>query len=177
MKRALSIILILLGLAALAFGLLFIVGAGGRLSRYVIAGLGLGLGALCLGFGARLARKLQMRTSAYIRAEVLALASRHNGELSQADLQAQLGERFPDGVPVLAQLQQAGLCRQTEREGKTFYVFPDMQPRLTIRKCEFCDAELPLDEQLSSCPNCGGSIKTRIERLSLSKDEAYSMDE
>ena len=58
-----------------------------------------------------------------------------------------------------------------------FYLFPDMQPRLTVRKCQYCDAELPIVQELSSCPNCGGNFKTQVERVSLSKDDAYSMDE
>jgi Zn finger protein HypA/HybF involved in hydrogenase expression len=52
-----------------------------------------------------------------------------------------------------------------------------MIPRLTIRRCEYCDAEISLEEELARCPNCGGSIKTDVEKLSLSKGDFFSMDE
>jgi hypothetical protein len=88
-----------------------------------------------------------------------------------------LGRRFGKAAGVLTEMRTEKLCQLQKRKTEIYYVFPQMQPRLTIRRCEFCSSELPLDEELDSCPNCGGSIKTQVERLSVSKDDSYSMDE
>jgi len=52
----------------------------------------------------------------------------------------------------------------------------DLLARLAVRRCQYCGAELPLDEDIASCPNCGGTIETRVEKLSLSGDEYFDMD-
>ena len=177
MKRTGSVILVILGVALILFGLLFLLGAAGQWYRYVTAGVALSLGAVLTGLGIRFFKQVDMIQPAYIRAEIMDMASLHNGEISEDDIRAKLGRRFPHAGKVLQDMRREGICQERRKNTAFYYVFPEILPRLTVRRCEFCDAELPLDEQVDSCPNCGGTIKTEVEKLSLSKDGHYSMDE
>lgn len=177
MKRAGSVLLVAAGIGLIGLGLLFLIGAGGKPYRYVIGAAGLALGALAVGFGLRLFKQAERLTPDYIRAEILVLAERHNGEISEPDLMAALGTRWPQALAPLHQLVSQGICRKRVVDSTDYYVFEDLQPRLTVRRCEFCSAEIPIDDTLTSCPNCGGTIKTDVQKVSLSKDDAYSMDE
>ncbi len=177
MKRAGAIFLIVFGVLLVLFGLLFIMGSAGRVYRFVIAAVSLALGGVLAGMGIRFFKQADMLLPEQLRAEIMQLAKERNGEVSEADIRAALGRRFPHADKVLGEMRVMNLCRLQKREGEIYYVFPDIMPRLTIRRCQYCGAELPLDEQLDACPNCGGSIKTNVEKLSLSKEEFYNMDE
>ena len=177
MKRVGSIFLTIFGICLILFGLLFILGAAGHTYRYVIAAVSMCLGAILTGLGIRFFKTADRLRPEYIQAEILKLAGSHNGEVSQADIKALLGERYSAADQVLSAMRSQNLCQLHKRKTEIYYVFENLQPRLTVRRCEFCDSELPLDEELSSCPNCGGSIKTSVEKLSLTKDDYYSMDE
>ena len=169
--------LVVFGVLLILLGLLFIMGSAGRAYRFVIAAVSLTLGAVMAGLGIRFFKQADLVLPEQLRAEIMQLARERNGEVSEADIRAQLGRRFPHADKVLADMRLENLCQLQKRAGEIYYVFPDIQPRLTIRRCQYCDAELPLDQQLDSCPNCGGSIETDVEQLSLSKKEFYSMDE
>ncbi len=176
MKRVAGILLVLFGVGLVLLGLMFLI-TGGKASRYLTAVAGLGLGGVAVGVGVRLYKKADASSPAQIRAELLALAGRHNGELSEADVAGGLGRRATLAEAELSAMVQQGLCRREDKGGAAYYVFEEMQPRLMVRRCEFCKAELPLQEQVSECPNCGGTIETRVERRSLSEDDYYGMDE
>jgi hypothetical protein len=167
---------VLIGVAAILLGLLFLVGNAGLPHRFVVAVLGLLLGALCVGWGLRILRRARRSSPEQLQAEILELARQKNGELSRADLASALGLRTAAAEPLLAQLIAQRICLEQRKEGAVYYLFPELQPRLTVRRCEFCDAELALDDQLASCPRCGGSVRTQVERRSLS-EASYNMDE
>ncbi len=177
MKALGSVLLIVVGLGLLGLGLLFLIGASGQVSRLAVAAAGLVGGGVAVGFGLKLFKAAQAESPVVIRAEILALARQRSGEISAADVQAKLGSRGALANPVLEALQAEGQCQQQRRGGVTYYVFAGLQARLAVRRCEFCQAELPLDDDLAVCPQCGGSIKTGVKRLSFSDDEAYSMDD
>lgn len=177
MKRTGSVILVVLGILLILFGLLFLLGSAGKLYRYIIAGVSLGLGGVLTGLGIRFYKQVDAVLPEYIRAEILDLARKHNGEISQDDIRAALGRRFPQADKILAELQVEDICREQKKGIAIYYVFPEIQPRLAIKRCEYCGSQIPLKEDLESCPECGGTIKTKVERLSLSKDDYYSMDE
>jgi Zn finger protein HypA/HybF involved in hydrogenase expression len=175
MKRLLGTLVALAGLGSIAFGLLFLVGSRGETRLLVVGGVALVVGAVLAGLGIRWFRRATLESPEYIRAEILALARRRNGELSRADVAAQLGRRAHLAEAQLLALQGQGVCRAARKDGAEFYVFENLQPRLTIRRCEYCGAEVQLEHEATTCPSCGGTITTEVERLSLS--DGYAMDE
>ena len=167
---------VLIGVAAILLGLLFLVGSGGLPHRFAVAVVGLLLGAVAVGWGLRVLRRARRRSPERLGAEILELARRRNGELSRADLVAALGERSRVAQPVIERMIGQRICLEQHKQGAVYYLFPELQPRLMVRRCAFCDAELPLAEQLAECPRCGGSVRTQVERRSLGGD-SYNMDE
>lgn len=178
MKRIAAVGLILCGVGLLLLGLLFIVGARGETRRYGVAVVALAMGAGAVGFGIRIAKALSASSPSRMRADILELARREDGEVSEAELSAFLGERWGSAQAILTRMTASGDCERKIEGGSIFYVFCDLLARLTVRRCEYCNTELPLAEELSNCPNCGGTIKTGVRRVSMSAGEdVYGMDE
>jgi hypothetical protein len=177
MKRLGTVILVLVGVALILVGLLFLMGAAGRGSRYAVAAVGLCGGALLVGLGVRFFKQAESASPEQVRADILDLARRRNGELGEADLAALLGRRSQmTAATVVQRMETEGLCRRQLKGTAPFWVFPDLQPRLVVVRCEFCNAEFSVAETATECPNCGGTLKSQVERRSLS-DGDYRMDE
>jgi hypothetical protein len=178
MKRLSSVLLTVLGVGLVLLGLLFLIGAGGRGYRYLIAVISLAVGGALAGLGIRLFKQADAASPAQLRADILELARREDGEISEGEVLAALGRRAVGAPAVLAAMVGEGLCERKTVKGAPYFVFAELQPRLMVRRCEYCKTELPLAEDLTECPNCGGTIKTQVESRSLSKgDDVYSMDE
>ena len=112
-----------------------------------------------------------------LEADILELARRGNGEVAEAELAAALGDRLDAARPVLDRLLAAGTCRRQVKDGTAYLLFPALQPRLQIRRCEYCGAELPVVEQVTRCPACGGAVKVEVVQRSLAAGETFAMDE
>ncbi|MGC4113733.1 MAG: hypothetical protein QM765_03545 [Myxococcales bacterium] len=174
MKRGVGVVLAVGGGLLFLLGLLFVVGAKGEGSRYAVGALGLGAGAVLLGFGIRWFRAGDADAPEQVLAELLAAAGKRNGELSEMEIGAALGRRAALALPILETLVRQRLC---EKKGAG-YVFKDLQPKLFVRKCQFCGAETSIASQATKCPRCGGNIGTTSERKDVGgADGTYRMDE
>ncbi len=178
MKHLGGIAMVLVGVGLVALGLIFLLGAAGQGSRYAVAVVGLALGGVLAGLGVRLVKVAEAASPEQLRAEILAQARARNGEISEADVEAALGRRAVGAAAVLAGLEGDGRCsRHRSEDGAEYFVFAELQPRLMVRRCEYCRAELPLQQELAQCPNCGGTFKTDVESRSLAGEDLYEMDE
>lgn len=177
MKRVLSIFAVVLGIALLLLGLLFLVGAAGQIQRYVVAVAAATAGAVLVGVGVRMFKQAEAASPAQLRGEILALAQREDGEISEGEVMAALGIRATRAPAVLDTMVREGLCERRQEQGTVYYLFRQLQPRLMVLRCEYCNAELPLAENITECPNCGGTVKTQVESRSVSAGELFSMDE
>jgi Zn finger protein HypA/HybF involved in hydrogenase expression len=175
--KARATLLTVLGIVVIALGLLFLIGAAGQVRRMAIGGFGLAVGAAATGFGLRSYKQADLWSPEQVRADILDSARRKNGELALSDIEARLGRRVRVARPVLEQMQTEGISRQSSKHGSDYFVFPHLQPRLTVRFCQYCDAEFPISEESDSCPNCGGTLDTQVATRSISEGEAFSMDE
>ena len=176
MKRTGAITLTLFGTSLILLGLLFLVGSGGQQRRLIVAGLGLGLGAIGTGFGVRAFKMADAASPEQLRAEILDLARKKNGEVGFNEISAALGRRINSGQRVLEDLVTEGVCRRGREEGREYYVFPEMQPRLMARYCQYCDAEFPISDEREDCPNCGGTLETKAAAHSVTEGSVFSMD-
>lgn len=168
--------LVVVGVILIAFGLLFVVGADGQVRRVSIGFTGLALGVLATGFGIRNYKRADAWSPEQIRADILELARRKNGEVASSDIEARLGRRVRVSGRVLEQLSLEGVSRQSNKAGSDYYVFPHLQPRLMVRFCRYCDAEFPISDESDSCSNCGGTLDTQVATRSISEGEVFSMD-
>jgi hypothetical protein len=175
-KRLGSVVFVLLGVGLVLLGLLFLMAAGGRPARYAVAVVCLALGGALAGVGVRLFKTAEAASPEQLRAEILALARQRNGELSEGDVLAALGRRATGAAAVLAALEAEHRCERRLKEGATYFTFPELQVRMVVRRCEYCKTEVSIAADATTCPTCGGTLKTQVERKALSGD-AYSMDE
>ena len=176
MKRTLSVLLCCTGGALLLLGLLFLVGAAGQGSRFAVALVALVAGAALLGFGIKWFRAADADSPEQVLADLLEAARKRNGEVSELDVGAALGRRAVLAAPLLDKLGAAKLCERRDKDGGRFWLFPDLQPRLFVKKCRFCGAESSIASQAPKCPRCGGDIADAVARRAVS-DGAYKMDE
>jgi len=176
-KRVTGVLLVVVGSAGIVLGLLFIIGSGGKAYRMGIAAACLAVGAVLVGGGIRCYKQAEAASPEQLRADILALAKKRNGELSQSDIAATLGRRAAGASAVLAAMQDEGLCQQRLAQGSAYYVFKGLQPRLLVRRCQHCRTELPVEEQPTECPQCGGKIELDVETRSLSGGDEYCMDD
>jgi hypothetical protein len=168
---------VLFGIVLILLGLLFLAGAGGEARRVVIGLVGVGCGAALVGFGIRAYKLAEAYSPEQIRAEILELARQRSGEISNEDIAAVLGRRETAAEPVLNTMLTQGVCRRRVAEGSVFYLFPELQPRLMVVRCQYCDTDFDLAGDVDKCPNCGGAIHTKVASVSLSDGEYFHMDE
>ncbi len=176
MKRLFLAGLVVASVGLAGLGLLFLIGSAGRGYRLASAAILLASGAICAGLGLRGLRAAARLEPEALRAEILAEARRRSGSVPETDMAAVLGARWAAGRDVLAALAAEGVCSRHVEGVDALYVFPGLQPRLAVRRCEYCSAELPLEGDVASCPKCGGTVKTGVERLTV-REDSYRMDE
>lgn len=177
MKRATGVLLVVVGVVLLGLGLLFLAGAEGQGRRLLIGVAGLALGAVSAGFGVRAFKGAEAESPAAIEAAILDLARRRNGEVTMTDVRAALGRRHALATGVIERLVGAGDCRRVTKGGEEHLIFPDLQPRLMTRLCEYCDTEIAVNAEAEKCPNCGGVLETRVAVRSAGEGTLFSMDE
>lgn len=177
MKRLLSILFVLAGGVFFLLGLLFVVGAKGVASRMAIGVIGLGAGAVLVGFGIRWFRAADADSPEQVLADLLEAARRRNGELSQLEIGAALGRRAALAGPILDRLVADRLCERKPAGAGVSFVFKDLQPKLFVRKCSYCGAEASIVSELPKCTRCGAPVATSHERKDVGEDGAYRMDE
>lgn len=177
MRRLLGAVMTAAGVALVLLGLLFLVGSAGQARRLAVAAVGLALGAVVAGVGVRAFRRAAALDPDRLEAEILSLVRRGNGEVSEIELEAALGDRTEAGRRVLDRLLAAGTCRREVSGSTAYLLFPALQPRLQVRRCEYCGAELPAVERATRCPSCGGTVRAEVVRTSVASGEVFAMDD
>ncbi len=158
MKTVVSVASVLAGTVSMLFGLLFLVGYGGHVYRLVIAALALGIGAAWIGGGVLLWRREQARSPAQVKKDVLALAGRKGGSITEADVVAAMPDRAEQGVQALGALERGGFCTRRLVQGVLRFEFPELQASVVVRRCGHCGWEAPLSSEVTVCARCGGPI-------------------
>ena len=158
MKRLAAVACIVTGVLAAVLGLLFLVGFGGHLSRLAVAGAGLVSGAALIGLGVRWWKQAQAQSPEQLRKDILALAGRKGGSITEADVVAAMPDRAERAVQTLAEMVRGGFCVRRLVSGTTRYEFAELQASILIRKCSHCGWEAPLSSQVTACERCGAPI-------------------
>ena len=168
-------VLTIVGILALFLGVIFLAGSKGMVPRLITGGVLCSLGSAALGAGIILFRKGMRSSPEGIRKELLRLAKRNNGEISDDAIIASLGSS--DTVKfVIADVVRMGVARETVKDGRTVYLFKDFQLALVFKKCPYCGNDYPVRDNIERCPSCGGDLK--LAKVSLGADgDVYSMDD
>ena len=172
MRTLIGVVAIGFGLLLLGFGLLFVLGAGGELHRYLVAAFGVGFGLTSMMAGALVIVRATRRNPDRVRRELLALARSRDGQLTPDEIDAAFGDRTEVAGEILGKMVVAG---DVLRESDAF-LFPALQPRLVERTCPHCNYEAPLSTDTPECPRCGAVLQTHRDTQEASSD-LYGMDE
>jgi len=171
MRRIASLFAILVGLGSGLLGLLFLVGYGGHLHRLVVGGIGLALCGVLLGVGIKFWKQAQARTPEQVRKDVLSLASKRGGSITEADVVAAISDRAEVATQALQDMVRVGICQPRWVEGVQRYEFPQLQAMVVVRRCSHCGWEAPLMSTQSTCSLCGAPIV-----VGRAQDEGIGLD-
>jgi hypothetical protein len=160
MKRIAGAVSVMVGVTSGLLGLLFLVGYGGQMHRLLVGAIGLLLSGILVGLGVLWWKQAQARTPEQVRTDVLALASRRGGSITEADVVAALPDRAELAVKALTEMVRGGFCTPQVVSGVTRYEFPQLVGTVLVRRCGHCGWEAPLMSQASVCAQCGAPVKT-----------------
>jgi len=157
--QAVNIGAFLLGAVMMAGGLIFLCASVERASRLPISLALLVIGAGLAGWAGYRWRQARALSPDVLDDRIVALADRHDAEVTLAEVVS--GLAVPDEAArlALARLEANGLCHQERRESRTFYVFPGLKESKVVRRCTYCGNEYSVREPLHKCPNCGGTLE------------------
>jgi DNA-directed RNA polymerase subunit RPC12/RpoP len=81
-------------------------------------------------------------------------------------------------LELLKDMANSGECRHELRGELMVFVFPELEPRLMMRRCPYCGHESSLSSAVSGerCPRCGADPRIGETRTDASSGD-YRMDE
>lgn len=161
-----------IGLPGAVLGFLFLAAARGDSSRQATGIILVAAGIFLAAGGIFLFLKGMAMRPAGIRARLLKLARRGNGELTPEEITAALG----DSDAVRAEMNiflRSGLAKETVKENRKIYLFSDFQHHLIMKACPYCGNDYPVRDDIERCPTCGGDLKLKSETTSLEDDPWY----
>jgi len=162
------------GIASVFLGILFIIAGSGMNSRLAASVIFFLVSAPLFIYGLRNIRSAMMLNPGQIKKKILAAAAGNNGEISEETINAVTG--WNDTVlTVITILINNRTAESEERNGKTFYIFPEYQFRYVQNKCPFCGNDYPVRDDIRKCPSCGGDLKLSVQKSSSGR-EKFSMD-
>jgi len=167
-------LLSVIGILAGGLGFLFIAASSSEPARFGRGVAFLVAGGLMLLPGIFLFVKGLAALPGAIRARILKLARRRNGEITEEQVTGEIGSS--DAVTAeMNLLVRSGLAKEMVKEGRKHFIFSDFQHHLTMKACPYCGNDYPVREDIEQCPSCGGDLKLK-KQGSSGGDEPYYMD-
>ncbi len=159
MKKFVAIIVVLLSIPFYTVGVLFLIAATTKASRFPIALVLLAIATVLLVSGIRRLRRLAEISPEALKTGAVEMARRLGGELTVAQLRAEY--RIPQELATntLEKLCAEGTCTREQRGERTVYVFKGLLPSMVEKVCPYCGTKLPVRTALRKCPNCGAQLE------------------
>jgi len=150
--------LIITGLVSELMGLFFIIASSGMSSRLIAAGIFFAAGLPLLIFGFQMFRGGMLLRPELVKNAILKAAAEHAGEITREIITGVAGW---DDIVVfeINDMIKKRIAKTEERDGRTFYIFPEFQIKYVINKCPFCGNDYPVRDDVQKCPSCGGDLK------------------
>ena len=82
-------------------------------------------------------------------------------ETTEAEAVATLSAPSANVQSALEILRSRGEVEREQRDDRRVYVFHNLQESKVERRCPYCDAQFPVKQALSECPNCGASLELK----------------
>ncbi|PKL17534.1 MAG: hypothetical protein CVV49_10795 [Spirochaetae bacterium HGW-Spirochaetae-5] len=166
--------MIITGLVSELMGLLFVIAASGMTSRLIAAGIFFVSGLPLLISGFKVFRSGMVLRPELIREAILKAAAKHHGEITKDIIKGETG--WNDIVIYeINDMIKKRIAKTDQRDGETFYIFPEFQFKYVQNKCPFCGNDYPVRDDVQKCPTCGGDLKF-LQIKSSSGGDKFSMD-
>lgn len=159
MKRSSAILLIVAAIVLITFGLIFLMGSQGK-GTIILTGMALLAGGIVLvGWAVNRLRRLAQLDPDQLATDAVELAQRLGGEVTVAQVQAELDVSGKLAAQVLDRLRSEGACYVEHREDRTLFVFKSLMPSKATKLCSYCGAEFSIRDAKRQCPNCGAMLE------------------
>jgi Zn finger protein HypA/HybF involved in hydrogenase expression len=155
---------IVLGVSAvvLGLGLMFLcasINAPQRLPlTMVLIAIG-GGGAAWAGMTWRRLSEVEPRRLADRIVEMVRLQGKY--ETTAAEAVAELSAPAANVQAAIEILEQRGEIMLEQRADRQVYVFPNLKESKVERRCPYCNAQFPVKQALSQCPQCGANLELK----------------
>jgi hypothetical protein len=158
-KRGFAISLVAVSVLLITFGLIFVMGSGGK-GTNILVGLALVAGGIVLvGWAVKGLRRLAQLNPEQLATDIVELAKYQGGEVTVAQVQAEFDVPGQLAAEVLEDLRSAGTCRVEHREDRTVFVFKSLMQAKAVKRCPYCGAEFSIRDAKRECPNCGAALE------------------
>ena len=159
MKRLGGIILVVIAIVLITFGVIFLIGSGGK-GVLVLAALAmLAVGAGCVVWAIRVFGRLARLDPKQLTTDTVRLAKRFGGEITAAQVQAEFDVPGRLAAQVLEKLRSEGACVVERHADREVYVFKSLIPSKALKRCAYCGSEYSVKDARRDCPNCGASLE------------------
>jgi len=140
-KRSSAILLIIVAIVLITFGLIFLMGSQGK-GTIILTGMALLAGGILLvGWAVNRLRRLAQLDPDQLATDAVELAQRLGGEVTVAQVQAELDVSGKLAAQVLEKLRSEGACYVEHREDRTMFVFKSLMPSKATKLCPYCGAD------------------------------------
>jgi len=159
MKRSSAILLTVAAIVLITFGLIFLMGSQGK-GAIILTGLALLAGGIVLvGWAVNRLRRLAQLDPDQLATDAVELAQRLGGEVTVAQVQAELDVSGKLAEQVLERLRSEEACYVEYREDRTVFVLKSLMPSKATKLCSYCGAEVSIRDAKRQCPNCGAMLE------------------
>ena len=162
MNKTVALIVLVVGGLLLGLGLLFLCASVGQPERIPLSVLLIvigGAGAVWAGFTWRRVSDIEPDRLADRIVEMVRAQGKF--ETTAAEAVATLSAPAANVQSALEILRSRGEAEVEQRDDRRVYVFPNLKESKVERRCPYCDAQFPVKQALTKCPNCGASLELK----------------
>ena len=143
----------------ITFGLIFLIGSGGKGTLVLTALVMLAAGVGLVFWATRIFRRLARLDPKQLATDTVALAKRFGGEVTVAQVQAEFDVPGRLATQVLEKLRSEGACVIQRRSDRDVYLFKSLMPSKAVKRCPYCGSEFSIKDARRECPNCGATLE------------------
>lgn len=162
MNKTVALIVLVVGGLLLGLGLLFLCASVARPERLPLSLLLIvigGVGAVWAGFTWRRLNEIEPERLADRIVEMVRAQGKF--ETTAAEVVATLSAPAANVQSALEILRSRGEVEREQRDDRRVYVFPNLKESKVERRCPYCDAQFPVKQALTECPNCGANLELK----------------
>lgn len=150
---------LLVGVLLILLGLVFIVGAQGKIGTAVSGLLMLLIGVVAAVLTIRKMGQLMGRAPGSIDDRILNLAAMSGGEVTAGEATGALTISLDEAQQSLDRLVGKGMAEIKVRDETVYYVFAGIAEARKVKKCAYCGNEYAVRDPRRTCPSCGGNLE------------------